>query len=194
MNLNDFSRKLYLSISCNFLAATLVLFLSLVISGQSEAKEIRYAISGYWEIYAYFNDNDVFGHCGAKTSNRNRSEFVTLTANKNGYAFFYDGDNWSLPVGEDYPSRTDIDGAYWTGRAKVYHKGGVMMTFDYSTGFGSAFASGNLMTISIGSKTTTVGLSGSRAAINILSECFSKYIPNQNPFESPEKGTKNPFQ
>lgn len=157
------------------------------------AKTFTHASIGEWKIYVYFKDDGSFGHCSMGISSRSGSESLTIIAGPSGYKVFLDGNSWSLNKGDQYPSIIAIGKENWSGNAVVYADFGVVMNLSYSTGFGEAFAAGTRMDFTIGKKSMTLNLEGSRRALDGLMSCLNKYEPNTNPFGDPTRKTKNPF-
>lgn len=166
-----------------------------ITNAAAQGRTISYGDSGYWHIYAYYENNGAFGYCGMRTGSRNGPESLTLTANGRGIIVFFDSSTWSLPAGAQYGVQVFIGDAKWYGNAVVYAPIGVMMTFDWESGFADAFSRGSVMLMRFSNgRIWTLNLSGSDAALRVLAGCLRGNEVAGNPFASAPPYATNPFR
>ncbi|HUK07580.1 MAG TPA: hypothetical protein VLX09_06910 [Stellaceae bacterium] len=163
-------------------AAMLVMMLA---SADARAdRTVPFGQVSYWNVFAYFDDNNRFGFCGMRTGSVNGPEMLTLSMNESGVVMFLDSNQWSLPIGDTYDVAVKIGGDAWTGKAKVYSQNGVNMWWDWSQDFADAFMGGSRMIIQFrNGRYWTVDLRGSRQALTVLARCLVANNVSKNPFK-----------
>jgi hypothetical protein len=176
------------------LVAALALSASLTTATAVEAgngQTVPYGTYGYWSAYAWYTDSGAFGHCGMGTGSRTGSEHIDIIVNPNGIYLFLDNPEWQLPIGETYSVEERIGGESWGGRAKVYGKHGVVMSFPWTEHFGQAFIGGSQMNLTFGSgKGWNIDLQGTRQAMDAIGRCLQQNQIRNNPFAP---NASNPF-
>lgn len=165
------------------LRPSLLLALAFQISPSLAGESATIGKVGGWHVYAWFNDDGAFGHCGVETGSKTGAEKLIFSVNKTGYILVFGNPDWTLRSGGKYDATVSIHGQKWSGKANATANNIVVMSFPTKTKFGYHFMRGSRMDFKVGNLSRTVDLTGTIEATKLLLSCIKEYLPSASPLD-----------